>query len=75
MILTTTRLSGSAENTDEENVAVPVEDGNDILHFCPGGCKKKVLFFGFNTDSDWGDQLNDSMCIECRSRLIKDAMV
>ncbi len=65
-----TRNSGSAAN-DDTDLGVPVEDGNDILRLCPGGCKKKILFFGFDPELDWGDQLADAMCIDCKTRLLK----
>lgn len=71
MNLSVTRNSGSIVEGDPD-LAVAVEDGSDILQFCPGGCKKKVLFFGFNPYSDWGDQLKDAMCLECRTKLVKE---
>ena len=72
MVLSITKKSGSVAS-EELDAAVPVEDGNDILKLCPGGCKKKVLFFGFSGSADWGEQLDNAMCIDCKTRLLKKA--
>ena len=65
MVLSTIENSGSVVDV---NVDITVEEnGDDLLMFCPGGCKKKILFFGFSDkDTDWGSQVMDMMCIDCR---------
>lgn len=68
--MTVTRTSGSVEDF-EIDVAVPVDDGNDLLKDCAGGCGKKILFFGFPGSADWGEELEGSLCIDCRSKTFK----
>ena len=68
MNLSTTKLSGS---TSDDNLAVAVEDGNDILRECAGGCGKKILFFGFPDENDWGENLDGALCLECKSNPLK----
>lgn len=66
MTVTKTSKTGS-----DEELAVPVEDGNDILKQCAGGCGKVVLFFGTNLADDWGAGVEGSLCLECRSKPLR----
>lgn len=70
MALTVTKTSGSV-GSPEVDVGVPVEDGNDLLRECAGGCGKKILFFGFPEPGEWGEQVEGSLCVECRSKPLK----
>lgn len=69
MALTTTRLSGSGAESDDDGVLV--DDGADMLAECPGGCGKKVLKFSTFVDDDWGDSVEVLMCLECRAKPLK----
>lgn len=75
MALTVTRVSGSGGHTDDEDIAVPVDDGNDLLVECSGGCGKKILSFGFPESSDWGDSTEGALCLECRALPLKHTPV
>lgn len=70
MSLTTTKTSGSVEDF-EIDIAVPVEDGNDLLRLCAGKCGKKILFFGFPGSDDWAEGVEGALCVECRSKPLK----
>jgi len=77
MSLSITKNSGSISSDElDVDIAVLVEDGEDILRLCPGGCKKKILFFGFDAQSekDWGEQLDDMMCIDCKTRIMREGV-
>lgn len=73
MALTVTKKSGSVGIPDiDVDVEIPVDDGNDLLKECTGGCGKKILFFGFPDDeSEWGDGVEGAYCIDCRSKPLK----
>lgn len=73
MSLTVTRTSGSAHDDADIDIAVPVDDGSDMLIECAGGCKKKILFFGFEKSEDWGEGVEGALCIDCRARPLKHA--
>jgi len=64
--------SGSAEDSD---MAIIVDDPDELLRLCPGGCKKKILFFGDDNVAsgsvDWADQINNMMCLDCRANLLR----
>jgi hypothetical protein len=70
MSLSVTKISGSTSG-DDRDLVVPVEDGGDLLRECAGGCGKKILFFGFPKNKDWGSQLEGALCVECRSKPLK----
>lgn len=77
MALSTVKTSGSlSAEIDEKDAAVPVEDGNDLLRVCAGGCGKKILFFGFpETGVEWSAEVEGSLCLECRSSPLKHTPV
>lgn len=68
MTLAVTKSSGSK---DDKDLAVPVEDGSDLLHECAGGCGNKILMFGVLNMEDWGRAAEGALCLECKMKPLK----
>lgn len=72
MALSVTKASGSvSDHHDDDDLAVVVDEADDILQPCAGGCGKKILSFGFSGDSDWGEKMAGTLCIECLAKPLK----
>lgn len=75
MPLSITRTSGSVDLM-EDDWAEEVDDGNDLLRECEGGCGKKILFFSSprpkkSKKKFTPEELEQLMCLECRSKPLK----
>lgn len=70
MSLTVTKTSGSLVDHESDS-AEAVEDGNDLLKECGGGCGKKILFFGFPESQEWPEGVEGALCVECRSKPLR----
>lgn len=77
MALSTIKTSGSlSAEANEKDIAIVVEDGNDLLRTCAGGCGKKILFFGFpETGIEWSREVEGALCLECRASPLKHTPV
>ena len=74
MHATVIKNSGSV-SVEDNDMAVTVDDPNELLRLCPGGCKKMILFFGDDNvvsgSVDWAEQISNMMCLDCRAKLLK----
>ena len=55
-------------DADDSDLAVIVDDGNDLLIDCAGGCKKKILSFGTKKKGKRKNDLEGHFCIDCLSK-------
>ncbi len=75
MALSIIKTSGTLPtDVEEDHKTTSIDDGSDLLRECAGGCGKKILFFGFpEIGSNWGAEVEGTLCLECSSSHLKHA--
>jgi hypothetical protein len=68
-MLTMVKNSGSLSSDDELDIAVEVDDGDDLLKLCAGGCGQKILVFSLESEN-WGEHIDGALCLECKTKQI-----
>jgi hypothetical protein len=68
-MLTMVKNSGSLSPDDELDIGVEIDNGDDLLKLCAGGCGQKILAFAVSSD-DWGEHIDGALCLECKTKQI-----